>query len=100
MVRCVVVLAALLVAAMFAAPAGAQAADNPCTQLSPSAAPCVFLNKVADSAAAECRALALPESDCALPLSHRVSGQIRDAYLRSWLHRAAQFQYQLGDPVR
>src|SRR5207249_691310 len=29
----------------------------------------------------------------------RVSGAIRDAYLRSWLHRAAQFQYHLGDPL-
>jgi hypothetical protein len=59
----------------------------------------VFLGKVADSAAAECRRLGRPDSDCALPLSHQVSGAIRDAYLRSWLHRAAHFQYRLGDPL-
>jgi hypothetical protein len=91
--------AAIVVALGLVIPAGAGAAADPCAQLSPSAATCVFLQKVADGAAAECRRLGRPDSDCALPLSHRVSDAIRDAYLRSWVHRAAQFQYHLGEPL-
>lgn len=100
-------LAAGAVAAMTitAAPAGsaAPAAVPPpaaptasCAALSPIAIPCVALNKVTDAVGAECRRVGLPDALCVLPLAHRVTQAARDAYLQSWAHRTAQFQYALG----
>src|SRR5437588_10739553 len=70
--------------------------DGTCQQASPSAATCIGLDKLADAAATECRSAGLPDSECVLPLGHQVLAAERDAYLRSWVHRAVTFQYQLG----
>lgn len=72
---------------------------EPCDSLSPIAIPCVAVGKTADAVAAECRRVGIPESLCLLPLAHRVTQAARDAYLQSWAHRTAQFQYELGDPL-
>ena len=77
--------------------AWAQDAGGVCGQASPSGAPCTGAEKLAEAAAAECRRLGLPEERCALPLGHRVSSRMVRAYRRTWLHRAAAFQYRLGD---
>jgi hypothetical protein len=77
--------------------AHAQTVDGTCGQVSPSAATCTGAQKLAEAAAAECRRLGLPATDCALPLGHQVGGQIVSAYQRTWLHRTAAFQYGLGD---
>src|SRR3954452_10694322 len=90
---------ACVLAAFTAAPAHAQAVDEGCATASPSQAPCTFADKLAESAAAECRRLGLPEESCTLPLGHAVSTRIVDAYPGTWLHRAAAFQYKLGGPV-
>ncbi|WP_255246003.1 hypothetical protein [Mycobacterium persicum] len=71
----------------------------PCDAISPIAIPCVALNKFADAVAAECRRVGVADTHCALPLAHNVTQAARDAYLRSWVHRTAQFQYALGDPL-
>jgi hypothetical protein len=91
------VLAALLISGALAGSASAQPADDACHQVSPSASPCIGADKLAEAAAAECRRLGLPDSDCVLPLGHEVTSAARDAYRTSWVHRAAQFQYGLGD---
>lgn len=70
-----------------------------CDAISPIAIPCVALNKFADAVAAECRRVGVPDTGCALPLAHKVTQAARDAYLQSWVHRTAQFQYALADPV-
>jgi hypothetical protein len=87
---------ALLAAFALGGPAHAQTADETCSSLSPSAAPCTGADKLAEAAAAECRRVGVPESDCALPLGHQVSSEIVQAYAKTWLHRAASFQYRLG----
>src|SRR5881398_464101 len=90
-------LALLALALAFGAgSAQAQTVDGGCGSLSPSAAPCIGLDKLAEAAAAECRRIGAPEEQCALPLGHRVSSRIATRYRRTWLHRAAAFQYRLG----
>ena len=94
--------AALFAVLAFAAAGTAQAqtpVDDTCGSLSPSAAPCTGLDKLAERAAAECRRIGLPARRCALPLGHRVGGKIAARYRKTWLHRAAAFQYGLGDSV-
>src|SRR3954462_5555494 len=91
---------AVLVGLVFAtASAQAQSVDDTCGSLSPSAAACIGLDKLADAAAAECRRIGLPAARCALPLGHRVGGKISARYRRTWLHRAAAFQYRLPPPL-
>src|SRR4051812_40877605 len=85
-----------LVLAFAAGSAQAQTVDDGCGALSPSAAPCIGLDKLAEAAAAECRRIGARERQCALPLGHRVSSRIASRYRRTWLHRAAAFQYRLG----
>lgn len=70
-----------------------------CDGASPLALPCVAAGKFADAVAAECRRAGVADTQCTLPLAHRVTQQARDAYLRSWAHRTAAFQYRLGDPL-
>lgn len=87
-----------------APPAGAETTPPPsptatCDSLSPIAIPCVGLGKFGDAAAAECRRVGVPDTFCLLPLAHRVTQAARDAYQQSWVHRTAQFQYELGDPL-
>jgi hypothetical protein len=93
-------LAAVLVVAS-AAPADARAAelDPACHSLSPAAFPCVFLDKVAEGASAECRSLGVPANDCVAPIGHQVIAGEDNAYLASWLHSAVAFQYQLGNSL-
>jgi hypothetical protein len=89
-----------LFAALALMAAGAQAqtpADQACGSVSPSAAPCTGLDKLAERAAAECRRIGLPERRCALPLGHQVSRRIVARYRKTWLHAAAAFQYRLDD---
>ncbi len=71
----------------------------PCDAISPIAIPCVAIGKFADAVAAECRRVGVPDARCVLPLAHRVTQAARDAYLQSWVHRTAAFQYALQDPL-
>ncbi|MCW2796852.1 MAG: hypothetical protein JWM79_2349 [Nocardioides sp.] len=71
----------------------------PCDALSPIAIPCVALGKVTDAVGAECRRVGVPDALCVLPLAHKVTQAARDAYLQSWVHQAAKFQYALGDSL-
>ncbi|MFL6024346.1 MAG: hypothetical protein ACJ72O_13490, partial [Marmoricola sp.] len=71
----------------------------PCDAISPIAIPCVALGKTFDAVAAECRRVGIPDTLCTLPLAHNVTQAARDAYLASWVHRTAQFQYGLGDQL-
>ena len=89
-----------LFAALVLMPGTARAqtpADDTCGSLSPSAAPCTGLDKLAERAAAECRRIGVPERRCALPLGHQVSRKIVARYRKTWLHRTAAFQYRLDD---
>jgi hypothetical protein len=71
----------------------------PCDAISPIAIPCVALGKAFDAVSAECRRVGIPDALCVLPLAHKVTQAARDAYLLSWVHQAARFQYALGDPL-
>ncbi|MCZ4500244.1 MAG: putative hypothetical exported or envelope protein [Marmoricola sp.] len=93
--------ALLVTGALVALPSPAPAASPtaPCDALSPSAVPCVALGKVVDAVGTECRRVGVPDQLCTLPLAHQVTQAGRDAYLASWAHRTAAFQYGLGDPL-
>ncbi len=78
---------------------GASSPTAACDALSPIAVPCVALGKTFDAVSAECRRVGVPDLLCVLPLSHQVTQAARDAYLQSWVHRTAQFQYALGDTL-
>lgn len=82
-----------------AAPAPAASPTAPCDAISPIAIPCVALGKTFDALAAECRRVGIPDNLCTLPLAHHVTQAARDAYVASWTHRTAQFQYELGDSL-
>jgi hypothetical protein len=93
----------VLVLAAAAAPTAAPAADKPadaaCAQASPSAAPCIFVDKANEEAASQCRAAGAPDADCVMPAGHDVLASELDAYQRSWVHQAAEFQYALGNTL-
>src|SRR5689334_5390120 len=100
----VAALAALAAVLLAPVPVGSAEAATPsptapCDAISPIAIPCVALGKTFDAVAAECRRVGIPDTLCTLPLAHRVTQAARDAYLASWVHRTAQFQYTLGDPL-
>jgi hypothetical protein len=82
-----------------AAPATAQPLDDTCDGLSPSAAPCIGFQKLAERLKAECRRAGLPPTACRLPLGHDVGDDVTTAYVKTWVHRAAAFQSRLGDPL-
>ena len=88
-------------AAPAAVPAAVPAASPtaPCDAISPIAIPCTAIGKTVDAVAAECRRVGVPDTLCRLPLAHDVTQAARDAYLQSWTHRTAQFQYELGDAL-
>jgi hypothetical protein len=92
-------LSVLAASAALAAAAHAQTVDSACTQTSPSAAACIGADKLSEAAAAECRRAGVPDSRCVLPLGHEVLSESVSAYQQSWIHRAAVFQYSLGDSV-
>ncbi|BBX73284.1 hypothetical protein H7H78_04995 [Mycobacterium shinjukuense] len=106
-VQSAVVVSAVVVVLTTAAPVVADAGEvgtrppptAPCDAISPIAIPCVALGKFADAVAAECRRVGIPGTRCGLPLAHRVTQAARDAYLQSWVHRTARFQYALQDPL-
>src|SRR5690242_10901608 len=81
------------------APADTPSPTAPCDAVSPVAIPCVALGKTTDAIGTECRRVGIPDALCVLPLAHKVTQAARDAYLQSWAHRTAQFQYRLGDPL-
>jgi hypothetical protein len=92
--------AALLAAGALAAPAhAAKAADDACTQNSPNASVCIGMDKLAEGAATECRKAGAPDDSCVAPAGHDNLAAERAAYASSWVHRAAQFQYRLGNSV-
>src|SRR3954447_22538017 len=99
MVRFGLCLLALAVGFALAGSAHAQSVDGTCDQASPSAAACIGADKLAEATAAECRRAGLPDSDCTLPLGHEVTSRMVSDYQGSWLHRAAAFQYGLGDSL-
>ena len=70
-----------------------------CDAISPVAFPCVGLNKFADAVSWECRRVGIPDQLCTVPLAYRVTQAAVTAYQQSWVHRTAQFQYQLGYPL-
>ncbi|VBA51677.1 hypothetical protein [Mycobacterium pseudokansasii] len=92
-------LAVITAAPVTADPSEQISPTAPCDAISPIAIPCVALNKFADAVAAECRRVGIADTHCALPLAHKVTQAARDAYLQSWVHRTAQFQYALADPL-
>lgn len=94
-----VVASLLAPAAVTPAEADTPSPTAPCDAISPVAIPCVALGKTFDAFSAECRRVGIPDTLCVLPLAHRVTQAARDAYLASWVHRTAQFQYALGDPL-
>lgn len=76
-----------------------QSSTAPCNAISPFAFPCVGTGKFADAMAAECRRVGFSDGLCLVPLAHKVTQAATVAYLQSWVHRTAQFQYALGDPL-
>ncbi len=94
-----VAVAAFAAALVITAASAAQPVDDTCSKVSPSASFCIGLQKLAEAAAAECRQIGRPQTDCKLPIGHQVADDITKHYGRSWLHRAAVFQSQIGDPL-
>jgi hypothetical protein len=92
---------AIAVAALAATATTAHAAtvDELCSKLSPSGAPCIGADKLAERLAAECRRAGRPADDCQMPLGHKVGRDIVEHYGTSWLHRTAAFQYRLGNAL-
>src|SRR3954447_13069463 len=88
----------LLALLAFAAPAAARTPEEACA-LNPSAATCIGFQKLAEAAAAECRRIGRPQSDCRLPFAKEVADDVVEAYRKTWLHTAAAFQYRLGNAL-
>ncbi|MGO4255128.1 hypothetical protein [Marmoricola sp. RAF53] len=99
LVAAVVTLAPAVPSQAAASSADAPSPTAPCDAVSPVAIPCVALGKTTDAIGTECRRVGIPDALCVLPLAHQVTQAARDAYLQSWAHRTAQFQYRLGDPL-
>ena len=93
-------IAVMAAAALSSAAAKAKPFDDTCNSASPSAAVCIGGDKLAEAAAARCRATPAPNDACANPaLGHDVVTSALEAYKTSWVHRAAAFQYELGNSV-
>ena len=90
---------ATLALLVLASPAAAQPLDDTCNGVSPSAAPCIGFQKLAERMNAECRRAGVPTSACRIPLGHEAGDDVTAAYLKTWLHRTAAFQSRLGDPL-
>lgn len=96
LISCTAVVAA---AGLGASAAHAKPVDDACAQTSPSASPCIGIAKVAEASAAACRSAGAPEEDCVMPAGRDVLQARLDAYRRSWVHRVAALQQQLGDAL-
>src|SRR4051794_1098992 len=96
-------IAPLLCLAALACTAGAARAkpvDDACHQASPTAMACIGADKLDEAAAAECRGAGAPDTACSMtPAGHDVNAADLTAYAQSWTHRAARFQYELGNSV-
>src|SRR5947209_5898793 len=92
-------LPALVVSCALAGNAHAQSVDGTCDQVSPSATTCIGTDKLAEAGSAECRRAGGSDSNCAVPVGHQVYSQEVSDYQGSWPHRAAAFQYGLGDSL-
>ena len=91
---------AVITASAASGVAKAKPLDDACSSASPSAAVCLGGQKLNEAAAAVCRDSAAPNDACAnTPMGHDVLTSELDAYRTSWLHRTAQFQYDLGNTV-
>jgi hypothetical protein len=102
MPRRIALLASLAVIAASAASGAAKAKplDDACATASPSASICLGGQKLDEAAAATCRQTAAPNDACAnTPMGHDVLTSELAAYRSSWLHRAAAFQFELGNAV-
>jgi hypothetical protein len=100
MTRVAALLACSLVAvAAVANTAAAKPADDACNQASPTASNCIGLDKLAEAGGAVCRQADASGAACVLPAGHDVLASELAAYEASWVHRAARFQYRLGDSV-
>lgn len=73
----------LMAGAGLSGAAEAQSVDDSCGAASPTAMPCVFAQKAVE----------------ATPVGGQVDPVALAAYQDSWLHRTAQFQYRLANPV-
>lgn len=90
---------AVMAGAAFSSAAEAGPADDACGA-SPTAVPCVFAEKAVEAERTACRTRGGPEAACAaVPYGHDVSPAALAAHQTSWLHRAAAFQYDLGNTV-
>ncbi len=90
----------LLMAGAVGATAQAKPLDDACSSVAPLAGACLGPQKVVEAGAAECRAIGAPEDTCAAtPIGHDVRRSALAAYQHSWVHRAARFQYRLGNGV-
>src|SRR4051794_30366462 len=91
---------ALIACSAISAAAKAKPFDDACNQASPNASICLGADKLNEAAAAECRTAGAPDAACAAtPAGRDVNRADLDAYARSWVHRAAQAQYELGNSV-
>src|SRR3954447_23327770 len=91
---------ALIAASAVSGVAKAKPLDDACSSASPSAAVCLGGQKLNEAAAAVCRSTAAPNDACAnTPMGHDVLTGELAAYRTSWLHRAAAFQFALGNAV-
>jgi hypothetical protein len=91
---------ALITASGISGAAKAKPFDDACKTASPSASTCIGAQKVAEAKSAVCRSTPAPNDACADPVAgHDVSTAQLEAYRSSWLHKAAQYQYALGDSV-
>lgn len=91
---------ALIAGAGASAAAKAKTVDDACRQASPTAMACIGADKVDEAVAAACRQAGAPDAACAAtPAGHDVKQADLAAYARSWTHRAAQRQYELGNSV-
>jgi hypothetical protein len=102
MPRRIALLASLAVIAASATSGVAKAKplDDACWSSSPNASICLGGQKLNEAAAATCRTTAAPNDACAnTPMGHDVLTSELAAYRTSWLHRTAQFQFDLGNSV-
>ena len=102
MSRTITALACALAAALTlpsVAAAATKPLDDACAQNSPYASPCVGADKLAEAGATECRKAGAPDESCVMPVGHDNLAAERAAYAGSWVHRAARFQYRLGNSL-
>jgi hypothetical protein len=104
--------AAVTSLALIAPAASAQGFDEQCAENAPSASVCTGSQKLGERGSAECRRVGdgvdandgagdrkVGDDRCYPPTGHQVNRAAVSAYKSSWVHRALQFQYSLGNDV-